>query len=249
MWFVDLGPLTEPAFVAPAIASAMGVVHAPGQPILDTRDRAPPRSQRPARPGQLRARPRRRGAARSTRCSARCGLLRVLATSREGLAHPRARPSFPVPSLASPATGDPRPPTCRSTKPCGSSTSGQGGGSRVPDHRRERRRGCPDLPSPRRRAAGDRARRGAGPCAAGRADRRPAGRPLPAADRLQPGRPFRATRRCAQTIDWSHDLLDEDERARLPRASQRLRGRAARSRPPRPSAPGHAVVEWPSSTS
>jgi predicted ATPase/class 3 adenylate cyclase len=36
MWFVDLGPLTDPTFVPPAIANALGVMPAPGQPILDT---------------------------------------------------------------------------------------------------------------------------------------------------------------------------------------------------------------------
>jgi len=36
MWFVDLGPLTDPSFVVPAIASALGVMHAAGRPILET---------------------------------------------------------------------------------------------------------------------------------------------------------------------------------------------------------------------
>ena len=35
IWFVDLAVLTDPEFVVPAIASAIGVMPAPGQPILD----------------------------------------------------------------------------------------------------------------------------------------------------------------------------------------------------------------------
>ena len=44
-----------------------------------------------------------------------------------------------------------------------------------------------------------------------------AGRPLPAADRRQPDGPAAASRRCAATLDWSHDLLAEPERALLRR--------------------------------
>lgn len=36
IWFIDLGVLTDPDFVVPAIASAMGVMPAPGQAILAT---------------------------------------------------------------------------------------------------------------------------------------------------------------------------------------------------------------------
>ena len=45
------------------------------------------------------------------------------------------------------------------------------------------------------------------------AARRPPGRPLPAADRRQPRRRCRASRRCGPRVDWSYDLLDEPERA------------------------------------
>ncbi|MDQ3642478.1 MAG: serine/threonine-protein kinase, partial [Actinomycetota bacterium] len=36
VWFVELGPLGEGQFVAPAIAKAMGVPEAPGRPLLET---------------------------------------------------------------------------------------------------------------------------------------------------------------------------------------------------------------------
>ena len=35
IWFIDLGVLTDPDFVVPAIASAIGLMPAPGQPLLD----------------------------------------------------------------------------------------------------------------------------------------------------------------------------------------------------------------------
>jgi predicted ATPase/class 3 adenylate cyclase/Tfp pilus assembly protein PilF len=100
IWFVDLGPLTDPDFVMPAIAAAVGVTHAPGQPILDTVTE------------HLRGR---RAmlvldncehlldvTARSVDALLRgCGLVRVVATSREGLAIP-GEAVFPVPSLSVP---------------------------------------------------------------------------------------------------------------------------------------------------
>ncbi len=100
IWFVDLGPLTDPEFVVPAIAAAVGVTHAPGQPILDTVTE------------HLRGR---RAmlvldncehlldvTARSVDALLRgCGLVRVVATSREGLAIP-GEAVFPVPSLSLP---------------------------------------------------------------------------------------------------------------------------------------------------
>jgi predicted ATPase/class 3 adenylate cyclase len=100
IWFVDLGPLKDPEFVVPAIASAVGAMHAPGQPILDTVTE------------YLRGR---RVllvldncehlldvTARSVDALLRgCGLVRVVATSREGLAIP-GEAVFPVPSLSLP---------------------------------------------------------------------------------------------------------------------------------------------------
>jgi predicted ATPase/class 3 adenylate cyclase len=100
IWFVDLGPLKDPEFVVPAIASAVGVMHAPGQPILETVTE------------YLRGR---RVllvldncehlldvTARSVDALLRgCGLVRVVATSREGLAIP-GEAVFPVPSLSLP---------------------------------------------------------------------------------------------------------------------------------------------------
>ena len=55
-----------------------------------------------------------------------------------------------------------------------------------------------DLPPAGRHPAGARAGGGAGAGAVGRADRRAAGRPLPAADRRQRGRRCRASRRCGR---------------------------------------------------
>jgi predicted ATPase/class 3 adenylate cyclase len=100
IWFVDLGPVTDPAFIVPAIASAIGVMHAPGQAILDTVT------------DHIRGR---RVllvfdncehlldvAARTVDALLRsCGLLRVIATSREGLAI-SGEAVFPVPSLSVP---------------------------------------------------------------------------------------------------------------------------------------------------
>jgi predicted ATPase/class 3 adenylate cyclase/Flp pilus assembly protein TadD len=100
IWFVDLGPLADPALVVPAIAGAVGVMHAPGQPILDTVTEY--------------LRGRRvllvldncehllEVTARSVDALLRsCGLLRVIATSREGLAI-GGEAVFPVPSLSLP---------------------------------------------------------------------------------------------------------------------------------------------------
>jgi predicted ATPase/class 3 adenylate cyclase len=100
MWFVDLGPLTDPAFIAPAIASAVGVMHAPGQPILDT--------------VMEHLHGRRvllildncehvlEVAAQTVDALLRsCGMLRILATSREGLAI-SGEAVYPVPSLSVP---------------------------------------------------------------------------------------------------------------------------------------------------
>ena len=100
IWFVDLGPLKDPEFVVPAIASAVGVMHAPGQPILDTVTE------------HLRGRRvllvldncehLLEVTARSVDTLLRgCGLVRVVATSREGLAIP-GEAVFPVPSLSLP---------------------------------------------------------------------------------------------------------------------------------------------------
>jgi predicted ATPase/class 3 adenylate cyclase len=100
MWFVDLGPLTDPEFVAPAIAAAIGVMHAPGQPILDTivehlhgrrvllvLDNCEHLLEVAARTVDTLLRS--------------CTSLRILATSREGLAI-AGEAVFPVPSLAVP---------------------------------------------------------------------------------------------------------------------------------------------------
>jgi predicted ATPase/class 3 adenylate cyclase len=100
IWFVDLGPLTDPDLVIPAIAVAVGVMHAPGQPILDTVTEY--------------LRGRRvllvldncehllEVTARSVDALLRsCGQLRVVATSREGLAI-GGEAVFPVPSLSLP---------------------------------------------------------------------------------------------------------------------------------------------------
>jgi predicted ATPase/class 3 adenylate cyclase len=100
IWFVDLSPLKDPEFVVPAIATAVGVMHAPGQPILET--------------VMEYLRGRRvllvldncehllEVTARSVDTLLRgCGLVRVIATSREGMAIP-GEAVFPVPSLSLP---------------------------------------------------------------------------------------------------------------------------------------------------
>ncbi|MEA2622199.1 MAG: hypothetical protein QOH61_1109 [Chloroflexota bacterium] len=100
IWFVDLGALTDPAFVVPSIASAIGLMPAPGQPMIDTLkehlrgrrvllvfDNCEHLLEETARAidGLLRA----------------CGSLRVIATSRESLAI-AGETAFPVPSLSLP---------------------------------------------------------------------------------------------------------------------------------------------------
>jgi predicted ATPase/class 3 adenylate cyclase/Tfp pilus assembly protein PilF len=100
IWFVDLGALTDPDFVVPSIASAIGLMPAPGQPMIDTLkehlrgrrvllvlDNCEHLLEETARTvdGLLRA----------------CGSLRVIATSRESLAI-AGEAAFPVPSLSLP---------------------------------------------------------------------------------------------------------------------------------------------------
>jgi len=100
IWFIDLGVLTDPDFVVPAIASAIGVMPAPGQPILETVIE------------HLRGRRVLMvfdncehlldSTARTVDALLRsCSLLRVVATSREGLAIP-GETVRPVPSLSVP---------------------------------------------------------------------------------------------------------------------------------------------------
>lgn len=100
IWFIDLSVLTDPDFVVPAIASAIGVMPAPGQPILETVIE------------HLRGR---RVLMLFDNCEhlldataktvdtllRACNLLRVVATSREGLAIP-GETVRPVPSLSVP---------------------------------------------------------------------------------------------------------------------------------------------------
>src|SRR4051812_486410 len=107
VWFVDLGPLTDPAFVDATIASALGVVDMPNQPIVDTLvqhlrgrrvllvlDNCEHLLDTAARTVDMLLRT--------------CGLVRVVATSREALGIP-GEAAFPVPSLSTPgldAVGD-----------------------------------------------------------------------------------------------------------------------------------------------
>ena len=82
--------------------------------------------------------------------------------------------------------------------------------SGVRAHRPERAGGRVDLPPARRHPAGDRAGGGARAVAVRRADRRPARRPLPPADRRhRTALPRQQTLRAL--IDWSYDLLSAGE--------------------------------------
>jgi predicted ATPase/class 3 adenylate cyclase len=100
VWFIDLGPVTDPAFVAHSIATALGVMDISGQPILDS----------------VIDHIRRRHvllvidncehlldeAAHAVDALLRaCAQVRVIATSREGFAI-AGEAVFPVPSLAAP---------------------------------------------------------------------------------------------------------------------------------------------------
>jgi predicted ATPase/class 3 adenylate cyclase/Tfp pilus assembly protein PilF len=100
VWFVDLGPVTDPTFVGHAIATTLGVMDVAGQPILDT----------------VVDHVRRRhillvvdncehlldSAARTVDALLRASSqVRVVATSREGFAIP-GEAVFPIPSLSAP---------------------------------------------------------------------------------------------------------------------------------------------------
>jgi len=100
IWFIDLSVLTDPDFVVPAIASAIGVMPAPGQPMLETVmdhlrgrrvlivfDNCEHLLDTTARTVDTLLRS--------------CSLLRVVATSREGLAI-AGETVRPVPSLSVP---------------------------------------------------------------------------------------------------------------------------------------------------
>ncbi len=211
MWFVDLGPLTEPSFVAPAVAQAVGVMHAPGQPILDTiieylhgrrvllvLDNCEHLLDEAARTVDALLRS--------------CGSLRVLATSREGLAID-GEAVFPVPSLSVP---DPETatsadlPRYEAVRLFIERATSAASGFRITDENAaavaqicRRLDGVPlaiELAAARVRAL---------PVEqiAARLDDR--FRLLTGSSRVTV--PRHQTLR--QTIDWSHDLLDEDERA------------------------------------
>ncbi len=100
VWFVDFGPLTDPAFVDQAIASALGVVDRPGQPILDSIvDHLKGRHVLLLLDNCEHLLD---GAAGTIDALLRsCNLVRIIATSREGLAIP-GESVFPVPSLSAP---------------------------------------------------------------------------------------------------------------------------------------------------
>jgi predicted ATPase/class 3 adenylate cyclase len=100
VWFADLGPVTDPEFVGHAIATSLGVMDVAGQPVLDT----------------VIDQVRRRevllvldncehlldAAARAADTLLRaCAQVRIVATSREGFAIP-GEAVFPVPSLPAP---------------------------------------------------------------------------------------------------------------------------------------------------
>jgi len=100
MWFVDLGPLTDPTFVAPAIATALGVMPAPGQPIMETLiDHL--RTQRVLLVIDNCEHVLEEAARTVDTLLHSCGAVRVLATSREGLAI-NGETVFAVPSLSVP---------------------------------------------------------------------------------------------------------------------------------------------------
>ena len=139
--------------------------------------------------GQLRAPARRLRRSWPTRCCARCPRRADPGHQPRGAGH-RRRDDLPG-ALARrcPTPGSLPPPgdACRSTRRCASSSTGplaRQPGFALTDA--ERAGGGADLPPAGRHPAGHRAGGGAGAGAAGGADRRAAGRPLPAADRRQP---------------------------------------------------------------
>ena len=87
------------------------------------------------------------------------------------------------------------------------------GPARVRRRRVQRRGGHRGVPTPRRPAAGDRARGRTATHDGRRADRCASRRPVPVADRRQPYGRFRGTGPCAVSSSWSWDLLDDAERS------------------------------------
>ena len=185
-----------------------------------------------------------------------CGQLRVVATSREGLAI-GGRGRLPGPIAIPARTREPRRrATCRSYEAIQlfvERAIAAAPGFQITDRNAVGDR--PDLPPPRRRPAGARARRGPGPRAASRADRGPARRSVPPADRLAAGSPSRVTRRSGRpstgaTTCWpttsepSSGALPSSPvavRSMPPRRSARRTGRA-RFRAGHPLAPGRQVA-------
>jgi predicted ATPase/class 3 adenylate cyclase len=217
IWFIDLGVLTDPDFVVPAIASAMGVMPAPGQPILETVTE------------HLRGRHVLMvfdncehlldATARTVDHLLRtCNLLRVVATSREGLAIP-GETVRPVPSLSLPdpeAAAPDELPQYEAVR-----LFVERAIAAVPDFRITDRNATAIAQICRRldgvplaiELAAARVRALPVEQIAARLDDR--FRLLTGSSRL--GVPRHQTLR--QTIDWSHDLLAEDERAVFRRLS------------------------------
>ena len=166
-----------------------------------------------ARPRQLRAPGRRLRRRRAGARSAGCPDLRILATSRQSLRIP-GEVVFRVPSLPRPGPGggmrpgrparDRRRPAVRRARPGRSPTFA------LTAENAARRR--PAVPSPRRPAAGDRARRVAGRASC-RSRRSPIGWTI--ASRLLVGGSRTALSRqqtLRATLDWSYNLLTEPQR-------------------------------------
>ena len=142
--------------------------------------------------GQLRAPARRLRRSWPRRCCAAAPAAHPGHQPR-GAGHRRARQTYRVPVAVAARSRrrlpDPWSKPRRSTRRCGCSSTGRLAPQptfAVTDAERAGRGA--DLPAAGRHPAGDRAGGGAGEGAAGGADRRAAGRPLPAADRRQPHR-------------------------------------------------------------